>query len=176
MRNSFTKIFSVIIIPVLLCSCTRYYSVYAQVQQSPKLKSVTLDSLNKQKKYFLIHAGDAVYGIENVSVDTSGLTISGRLTGIPGGHSLYVKPHKHSIWGAMRIYYKSESGILDEAHLYTEIPLKDSALNIPVATIQKIETIRYNQQKTNTVNTIAIVVLLPLTILSIVALSNLGHF
>ncbi len=123
-----------------------------------------------------MHAGNTVYGIDNVSVDTSGLTITGRLTDIPSGHSLYVKPHKHFIWGAMPTYYKSESGILDEAHLYTEIPLKDSALNIPVASIQKIETIKYNKEKTNTVNTVAIVVLGAVTILSVVALSNLGHF
>jgi hypothetical protein len=89
---------------------------------------------------------------------------------------LYVKPHKHFIGGAMPIYYKSESGILDEAHLYTEIPLKDSALNIPVTRIQKIETIKYNKEKTNTVNTIAIVVLGAVTILIVVALSNLSHF
>src|SRR5436190_6709317 len=176
MKNSLAHAISLIIIPVLLCSCSKYYMVYTQTPSTPQQKTTMIDSLNKQRKYFLMHTDSAVYSVNDISVDTSALTITGLLTGVPEEHSLYLHPHRHFIWGPQKVYYKSEAGIINEVHLYTANPVKDSSFSIPTQNIQKIETIEYNKKKTTTANTVGIVVVIAGVVALVVAFIGLSQW
>jgi hypothetical protein len=176
MKPSLSKTVFLILIPVLLSGCTRYYMVQKQTPSTPQLTRVVIDSLNKQRKYFLVHTDSVVYGIDNISVDTSRLIISGLLTTVPAEHSLYLHPHRHFIWGKQRIYHKSEAGILNEVHLYTENTVKDSSVNIPIQNIKKIETIAYDKKKSNTVNTISLTLAVAATALCVALFVSLSQW
>ena len=176
MKNYFLGIISLLVLPALFSACTRYYKVLTQESATAQLKLATIDSLNKQKKYFLMHTGSAVNAINNLSIDMTDSTIAGVLTNVPNEHSLYLQPHRHFIWGRQRTYKKSEAGILNEIHLYSVDPIRDSAFNIPARNIQKIETIEYDKKKTTTLNAIGIAVMVAAVVATIVALSDLSHW
>jgi hypothetical protein len=135
------------------------------VEVPPPLESkhIVLDSLNKQKKYFLLHTNGEVYGMDNILIDTS--TITG--SPVQDVHSLYLNPHKHFILGPQRTYYKSESGVINEVHLYATNNVqfvKDTFISVPIKSIDKIEIIEHDKKKTNSTNTFGIVVLAAATV------------
>jgi hypothetical protein len=175
-KTTLLKAISLMMVPLMLCSCSRYYMVHTEVPSTPELKNKILDSLNRQNKYFLVHADSIVYGVNDMTVDSATLTIKGVATSVPKDHSLYLHPHRHFIWGPQRVYYKSESGIVNEVHLYTNDPVKNSSFNISVKNIQKIEMIAYDKKKTNTINEIGVTVAVAMAVLTVVAFIDLSKF
>jgi hypothetical protein len=176
MKTTLLRAISLIMVPLMLCSCSRYYSVHTEAPSTPELKNKILDSLNRQNKYFLVHADSTVYGVNDMSVDSATLTIKGIATNVPEDHSLYLHPHRHFIWGPQRVYYRVESGIVNEVHVYTHHAVKDSSFNIPVKNIQKIEMIACDKKKTNTVNAIGVTVAVAMAALTVVAFIDLSKF
>jgi len=146
------------------------------VEEPPTFESkrIVIDSLNKQKKYFLLHTNGEVYGLDNFLIDTS--TITG--SPVQDVHSLYLNPHRHFIWGPQRIYYKSESGVINEAHLYATNAqfAKDTLVSVPINSINKIEIIQYDKKKTTAINGIALVVFTALTVVLIVSIVELSKW
>ena len=149
--------------------------VKTQEPATLELKHIILDSLNKQKKYFLLHANGEVYGIDKILIDTS--TIAG--SPVQDVHSLYLNPHRHFIWGPLRTYYKSESGVISEVHLYAINNVqfvKDTFVSVPIKSIDKIEIINYDKKKTTTINIIGAIVVAGITAALVVAFIGLSKF
>ena len=176
MKNYFLRVILLAIIPALFCTCTRYYRVQTLAQSTAQSKLAAIDSLDKQRKYFMMHINNTVHGINNISINTTDSTITGFLTSVPVEHSLYLHPHRHFIFGELRTYEKSEAGILNEVHLYSMNAIRDTAFNIPVQDIQKIEAIEYNKQKTTTVNTIGIIITVGAVVALIVVFIGLSQW
>ena len=180
MQTSFLKTFcSGAVLINLLCSCSRYYMAETKLLSTPQSKSKMIDSLIQQKKYFLMHTSGEVYGIDSMAVDTTKLTISGLPTNVSPKHTLYLKPHKYFIWGKNRTFTKAESGILNEVHFWVDeeiYPTRNSFFKIPIKTIEKINTIEFDEATTTKINIISVVVVTAVTIAVIVPLEELSKW
>lgn len=128
-------------------SCSRYYMPVKQNVNSAD-ESASVISEKTPGKYIILHKGNKVYQLENISVDKAKLTMSGNLTGVDPTHLLYVKA-KHKKYK----YSEKDNVVLNEVHVYVDSTAAidtASTLVLPLNQIQKIEVIEHDKQRTTT--------------------------
>lgn len=130
-----------------VCSCSRYYMPVKQKVTSAD-ESASVISAKTPGKYIILHKGNKVYGLHDISVDKAKLTMSGKLTPVDRTHLLYVKA-KHKKYK----YSEKDNVVLNEVHLYIDSTAAidtASTLILPLNQIQKIEVIEHDKQRTTT--------------------------
>jgi hypothetical protein len=107
--------------------------------------SEQLELMGKMEKFFIVHQGDRMYELFDISADSTYL--GGMLT-VPSKTIYYYGEEKTS-------YSKEEKDILQEVHLYlneNSMPLSQGRVQIPFSEMKEIRMIEVNTGKTTFVH------------------------
>ena len=128
-------------------SCFRHY--YKIAKQPFTASSGTIDSLQKQSRYFILRSGDYAWHMKNITVSNDQKTIHCELADLPFAHQLHMKKGEHH----ENFQYKPKEptrAVLEEVHLFiTPEPVaKDGVFTLPVDKIQRIEVLQKDGGRT----------------------------
>lgn len=142
-------IFSGIIACMLFIMPTGCFRHYYRVAQPVEASKQTIDSLQKQSRYFILRSGDYAWHMNNISVSDDQKTIQCELLDLPFSHQLHLKKGEHH----QNLQYKPKEptrAVLDEVHFYIapEPTAKDGAFTLPVDKIQRIEILEKDGGRT----------------------------
>jgi uncharacterized lipoprotein YajG len=138
---------------ILLSSCSNYYKVITV--SSPDISRSTA-ALNMKNRFFILHSDSAVFAMNTPSVSDDN-TINCALSSLPDNHKLHLpglENKKLKYKGGRNEY--DETGVLNEVHLYvsSDGSFTNGSVKIPLNTLNKIEIIEKDKQKTKKSHTI----------------------
>ena len=134
----------------LFMGCHRYFKPVEMPAPTVETKQSTIKKLSVQNRYFILRKGIHSYALSNIILDQEKMTMTANLSGVPDVHQLYLDQTKtkHTYSKA-----KGQFVVLTEVHLFTgDTTAIDSltSYTFPLADVQKIDVIEFDQQKTNT--------------------------
>ena len=144
--NKVKKFIPLFIIMATIVSCHNYYKA-SQVKLS--FPSKTVDSLQRQNRYFILRDGDKAYYMNDILLSEDRKTLSCSLDSLPTSHQLYLT---HGRRGHLQ-YLKSnpiDLGVLTEVHFYID-PAESTAFGkytLQLDKIEKIEVIEKDKKRT----------------------------
>jgi hypothetical protein len=145
-RSSYTIIASLLLL-IAPTSCFRHY--YQIAKQPFSASPQTIDSLEKQSRYFILRSGDYAWHMKNITVSNDQKTIHCELADLPFAHQLHMKKGEHH----ENFQYKPKEptkAVLEEVHFFIapEPIAKDGVFTLPVDKIQRIEVLQKDGGRT----------------------------
>ena len=143
-----------VILLIFISGCN-YYRVITKTSLVPE--DIRWEDFNQ--KYLIVHYGDSVWNIKNISVNRTHLT--GQLSPLPGNHLMYLETDPltaNRFVKASSTQYQGD--VLTEVHLYTYGPLtnKDSIVTLDFPSIYKMEVYYYDVKKSKNSYRVPIIV------------------
>lgn len=139
-----------ILLMIFMTACNHYYKATLIHAPTDVGKAVIIDSLNHQKRYFILRNGNRAYFMKNPQISSDRKSIKSVLQNTSMDHRLHFLNGRK---GKFRYGPKpaSERNVLDEAHFYM---LADTRITIgthilPLNNIQKIEVIEKDESRTS---------------------------
>lgn len=153
---------------LVFSSCNNYYKA---ITINKPGNSASIDSLNKEHKYFILRDGKQAFAMIQLVITTDQETIECNLDSLPDEHKLHLTNGKKGkmIYGKVGPEEK-EKEVLKEVHIYsaTGDTLKTGPYSIAIDKLQKIEVLKKDKQRTNkshTAGVIAFTVGIPLVLI-----------
>jgi hypothetical protein len=143
-------VFSIITASLLMTTPTSCFRHYYKIAKQPSSASPqTIDSLQKQSRYFILRSGDYAWHMKNISVSDDQKTIKCELASLPFEHGLHMRKGEHH----ENMQYKMNKPtrvVLNEVHFFIapEPFTKDGVITLPVDKIQRIEVIEKDGGRT----------------------------
>jgi hypothetical protein len=131
-------------------ACHTYYKATpAGGRGNTSQAATTIDSLQKQNRYFILRNGNAAYSINNPSLSEDKKFLRCQLDMIPPSHNLHlINGYK----GKMQYKRNSLEGlnVLSEVHFYTpfDTSARQGTYSLPLDRVQKIEIIEHDRKRT----------------------------
>jgi hypothetical protein len=130
-----------------IAGCHNYYMASKiTVADHP---SKTIDSLQKQNRYFILRNGNKAYYMNDISMSDDKKTITCTLDSLPDNHKLYLTKGRKG-----RMQYKrgqpTDIGVLNEVHFYINAAESTAFGNytLPLDKVEKIEVIEKDRGRT----------------------------
>jgi hypothetical protein len=145
-RNA-SGIIAALVVLIASTSCFRHY--YKIAKQPFDASPQTIDSLQKQSRYFILRSGDYAWHMNNITVSDDRKTIQCELNVLPFAHQLHMKKGEHH----ENFQYKPKEAsraVLQEVHFFIppEPMAKDGLFTLPVDKIQRIEVLQKDGGRT----------------------------
>lgn len=134
---------------MLLMSCNHYYKATLRHANTDLEKAALIDSLNNEKRYFILRNGNSGYFMRNAQISNDKTTITSTLQTAGVDHRLHFV-HGRSGNYQYRNKIPNERHVLDEVHFYLPVgaKIRTGPSNLPVNSIEKIEIIVKDKKRT----------------------------
>ena len=149
LRHGIYTIIAALLLLVTPTSCFRHY--YKIAKQPINASPETIDSLEKESRYFILRSGDYAWHMKNITVSNDQKTIHCELADLPFAHQLHMKKGEHHENFQYRPSQPTRA-VLEEVHFFIapEPLAKDGLFTLPLDKIQRIEVIQNDVGRTIT--------------------------
>ncbi|MGZ8554548.1 MAG: hypothetical protein ACXWV8_14145 [Chitinophagaceae bacterium] len=136
----------------ILCisACHTYYKATPASTATTDESAKSIDSLQKNNRYFILRNGNVAYSISNPMLSEDKQTLSCQLDIVPASHQLHLVK---GIKGKMQYKKSSIEGlqVLSEVHFYTpyDSSAKEGNYSLALNRVQKIEVIEHDKKRTS---------------------------
>lgn len=120
----------------LTVGCRYYYRVNTKHPYSLHFAQ-GIDNLRAQNKFFIVHFGDDVFWLKNLTLTNDMTELSGKLDVLPDNRYSYQRTIRHK----PNRYLKKDVSVLHEVHIYAHEYAKSDDLSviIPLESIERID-------------------------------------
>ncbi|MFI5133146.1 MAG: hypothetical protein ACHQEB_02365 [Chitinophagales bacterium] len=141
-RKAKKKAIFFLVISVVLASCFQHYY---RTNTQKNVDAATVQNLLAANKYFIVHFGNTVKRLLNVSVTSEKLEAD--IEALPLEHSAYINPDTDK---TNRVKYKDKINTLAEVHLYTTqaYNVSQTHLSIPLSSFNRMDIYTFDAKAT----------------------------
>lgn len=147
--KKFSIIFTSLFFLIVFAACHNYYKATQSRNGTTTETAGSIDSLQKQSRYFILRNGNTAYSINNPMISADKKFLQCQLDLLPSSHQFHLVK---GIKGKMQYKRNSVDGlqVLNEVHFYTpfDSTAKQGNYLLPLDRVQKIEVIEHDKKRT----------------------------